>query len=106
MASIRVEVDSTANAAYIVLSDEEVAETLPVTDEVMIDMDSNRVAVGIEVLSLDAQIPYQRLRTEFHIHSEVVELLRVIRPSVQGFLSLTVSPDGTSDVRSGVCEPV
>lgn len=94
---IRVEIDSVVSAAYITLSTNPVAETREVTDSVLVDLDDHGVAVGIEVLDLTAEMPYEQLCTYYHVHSDVVEVLRTIRPSVNGwFVSLTSGPDGTS----------
>ena len=83
---ITVRVDHDADAAYIRLSDEPVRRTVEVTPEVMVDLDEMNVAVGVEVLRLEAEIPYSQLTTDFHVRSEVVETLRRIRPSVSSFL--------------------
>ncbi|QGH68560.1 DUF2283 domain-containing protein [Pseudactinotalea sp. HY158] len=94
--SIAIAVDQDADAAYIRLSTETVVETREVTEDVMVDLDMNGIAVGVEVLGLDADIPYTTLCTEFHVHSDVVDLLRQIRPSVSGFVSLRSASGGTS----------
>lgn len=77
-----VEVDTTADAAYISMSDEPVAETVQVTDEVLVDFDALRVVVGIELLRIDAEIPFQKLIDDCHVHSTDVETLRKLRPSI------------------------
>ena len=99
---MRVHIDHEADAAYIELSQNKVVRTVEVTDAVLLDLDEFNVAVGVEVLELSAEIPFTRLHTEFHVHSEVVELLRLIRPSVAGFISVTSGTDSdtaTSGVR-------
>lgn len=60
MNPVRLEIDHTAGAAYVTLSDAEVVSTVEVTDEVCIDLDAFGVAVGIEILNLAAQIPMDR----------------------------------------------
>ena len=77
-----VEVDTTADAAYISMSDEPVAETVQVSDDVLVDFDNVRVVVGIELLRIDAEIPFQKLIDECHVHSGDVERLRRLRPSI------------------------
>lgn len=102
---VQVKIDREADAAYICLSDKPVVRTVEVTDEVLIDLDEYNVAVGIEVLELGAIIPFTRLHTEFHIHSNVVNVLRMIQPSVSGFFSLTQGSDSsakTSKVKQAV----
>jgi uncharacterized protein YuzE len=91
-----VSVDIEANAAYITMSDEKVVTTKQVTDEVLVDLDAMRVVVGIEVLRVDAPIPFQRLIDEFHVHSDDVELLRLIRPNVASAFSLQHGTDGVA----------
>ncbi|WP_051681722.1 DUF2283 domain-containing protein [Cellulomonas sp. HZM] len=82
---ITIEIDHEADAAYIRLSSNSVASTKTLTDDVLVDLDTMGVAVGIEVLSRGAKIPFGRLTTELHIHSTVVELVRQIQPSVSAF---------------------
>lgn len=93
---VQVKIDREADAAYICLSDKAVVRTVEVTDEVLIDLDEFNVAVGVEVLELGATIPFSRLHTEFHIHSKVVDVLRLIQPSVSGFFSLTQGGDSST----------
>lgn len=80
--SVKVSVDHTVNAAYIELSTEEVARTVKVEDGVMVDLDAMNVVVGIEVLNIDLDLPLQKLRDEFHVHSAVVNHLYSLRPNV------------------------
>jgi uncharacterized protein YuzE len=98
-----VSVDIEANAAYITMSDEPIVSTIEVTDEVLVDLDAMRVVVGIEVLRIDAEIPFTRLVDEFHVHSDDVELLRLLRPNVGAAFSLKQGTDGiASRVRGGI----
>ena len=98
-----VSVDIEANAAYIAMSREPVASTTQVTDDVLVDLDAMNVVVGVEVLRIDAVIPFQRLIDEFHVHSTDVELLRLLRPSVGASVSLR---QGTDGVAATVRKPV
>jgi uncharacterized protein YuzE len=91
-----VSVDIEANAAYIAMSREPVATTKQVTDEVLVDLDAMNVVVGVEVLRIDAIIPFQRLIDEFHVHSTDVEMLRLLRPSVGAAVSLRQGADGVA----------
>jgi len=94
-----VEVDTTADAAYISMSNEPVADTVQVTDEVLVDFDEFRIAVGIELLRIDAEIPFQKLIDDCHVHSDDVETLRKLRPSIgHHFRS---SAEGTTLVGQG-----
>ncbi|TFC20062.1 DUF2283 domain-containing protein [Cryobacterium algoritolerans] len=99
----KVSIDIEANAAYIAMSDEPVASTKHVTDVVLVDLDAMNVVVGIEVLRIDGEIPFQRLIDEFHVHSKDVELLRLLRPNVGAAFSLHHGTDGVAaPARSGV----
>lgn len=82
---IRVHIDEAADAAYIELSKNKVVRTVEVTESILLDLDEFNIAVGVEVLELTAEIPFVRLNTEYHVHSDVVDLLRMIYPNVKGF---------------------
>lgn len=77
-----VTVDFDANAAYVSMSDEEVTSTKHASEDVLVDLDAFNVVAGVEFLRLDAEIPFQTLVDDFHVHSEDVELLRALRPSI------------------------
>jgi uncharacterized protein YuzE len=63
-------VDTEANAAYLQLSDEEVARTIVFSEDIYVDVDQMDMVVGIEVLDLGVQVPLDDLATRFHISSE------------------------------------
>jgi uncharacterized protein YuzE len=96
--TISVSVDITADCAYIRLSDQPVVRSVSVTDAVVVDIDQYNMVVGIEVLELGAELPFQQLVDRFHVHSDVIEILRRVRPSVSGFLTLTQSSEA---IRAG-----
>lgn len=89
-----VSVDMEANVAYIAMSHEPVASSKQITDDVLVDLDAMNVVVGVEVLRIDAEIPFQRLVDEFHVHSSDIELLRLLRPSVGAAVSIHLGADG------------
>ncbi|MCW2738858.1 DUF2283 domain-containing protein [Nocardioides sp.] len=95
MSSIGVEIDHDADAAYIRLSAEPVVRSVAVGEEVVVDLDAMSVVVGIEMLSLDADIPYSVLVKDYHVRSEVTALLRRLRPSISGYLSLQSMGEGS-----------
>ncbi|SHG08556.1 Protein of unknown function [Jatrophihabitans endophyticus] len=103
--NITATVDLAAEAAYIRFCDGEVARTVEVTDEVQIDLDAFAMALGIEILDLQAEIPFQRLITEYHVPIEAIDALRAIRPSVAGYFRIGQSGDG-SLVTGGMRAPV
>jgi len=93
---IEVRIDDELDVAYIRLSKAKVHRTVEMTDEVNVDLDEFRVVVGVEVLSLDATIPFTRMHEELHVHSDVIETLRKIQPSVAASIRLTQGADGTA----------
>lgn len=94
--SIRITVDATLGCAYIELSKTDVARTIEFSEEILIDVDKFGVAVGIELLDEGTVLPFEELVDRFHVHSDVVELLRLIRPDVKSFLDMTTGTDGVS----------
>ena len=90
----QVSVDIEADAAYLRMSANPVASTREVTDDVMVDLDEFGMVVGVEMLSVQAEIPFQRLLDEFHVPSMLVEKLRALRPSVGAHLTWDV--EGTT----------
>lgn len=93
--TVVVTIDGAADAAYVRLSDHPVDHTDEVTDEVLVDVDELGVTVGIEVLRLDAEIPFTELTDRYHLHSRVIAVMRAIRPSVGGFVGhIATGSDG------------
>jgi uncharacterized protein YuzE len=92
--NIELTIDESANSAYIRLLSSPVKISKTINDDVIIDLNEMDVVVGIEILDLEAEIPFTELITEFHVHSQTVELLRRLRPSISGFMS-GFSNDGT-----------
>ena len=92
--NIELTIDEAANSAYIRLLSSPVKTSKAVNDDVVIDLNEMNLVVGIEILDLEAEIPFTQLTTEFHVHSQTVELLRRLRPSISGFMS-GFSNDGT-----------
>lgn len=71
--------DQESDAAYLSLSTERVAETVPIMDGVLMDVDASGNAVGIEVLSASTRS----------------ELIERIRTSAAAGLPLVSSGDAT-----------
>lgn len=93
---VTMTVDYEAAAAYISLTDEPVARTIELTDEILVDLDGMDVVVGVEVLDLSEPIPFERLADVCHVHSDTIDALRRIRPNVEGFVSLMSAAEGTA----------
>jgi uncharacterized protein YuzE len=84
---IAVDVDHVADVAYVRFSDAQVARTVAHDDAINIDLDTYNVVVGIEILDLRADLPFQALISDYHVDSGQVELLRQLRPSISGFVA-------------------
>lgn len=94
---VRIEISKRLNVAYVYLSDADIVDTVEVTEAVMVDLDAFGMVVGIEVLRLDAEIPFTVLTETHHVHSQVINLLRLIRPHVGGFVAtMTTGTDGAA----------
>lgn len=96
MSSIAITVDTILRTAYIRLSDERIARTVEYNDSILVDVDEFNVAVGIEVLDEGTPLPFEELVSVFHVHTSVVDLLRLIRPDVASYLKLSAGNDGSS----------
>lgn len=56
MNSPQMTYDPEANAVYLRFSDNEIAETLELSESVYVDVDSDGVPVGLEVLDATAEL--------------------------------------------------
>lgn len=90
---VSVEIDSYAEAAYIRLSNEQVSSTVEVNDLVYVDLDKNKVAVGIEILGLGTPIPLDSIKTDYHIHSSVADIIEMLRPTIAHAWKVATAPD-------------
>lgn len=84
---ITVEIDAALDMGYIHLSDEPVASTVELTEDVVVELDDTGSVIGIEMLALSADIPYDKLTLECHVGSEAIDVLQSIGPSVQAFIA-------------------
>ena len=66
---VTVELDEASGLAYIRFSDDTVVRTTALTDAINIDLDEYGVAVGIGVLDLETEMPFQRFITEFNVRT-------------------------------------
>lgn len=100
--NIKIAYDATVDATYITLSDKKIVRTVQFNDDIMIDVDQYDMAVGVEILDQYAPLPFTELCDKYHVHSDVIALLKLIRPDVNSFLRLTVGNDGaaTTPVKS------
>lgn len=79
-------VDLTADVAYLRLGDGDVARACEVSPGVYVDLNELDVVIGVEVLALDALIPYSELATKFHVRPDHLRVLEQIHPSVTSFV--------------------
>lgn len=91
---ITITTDPHTDACYIRLSDAVVSETIEVSDDIFADLDEFGVVVGLEILGSDVPLPFDHLERVCHIHSSVLNVLRLIRPTVGAFMSVTSTPAG------------
>ncbi|MGO9382180.1 MAG: DUF2283 domain-containing protein [Mycobacterium sp.] len=58
---ITLSIDTNVDAAYIELTDEPIVKTIEVTPNVQVDIDATGTVVGVELLSLTAELPIDAL---------------------------------------------
>lgn len=103
VSTVSIEVDHAANAAYMQLSDQEVARTVEVSETIWVDLDRFDMVVGIEILSLrKPQIPLTDLSSDYHIPSRALEVVRKNLSRIMTFVSSSsaVSTSFASGVRN------
>jgi uncharacterized protein YuzE len=76
LAVVTISIDNEAGAGYISLSKSPVASTKPLGGGVLVDLDAEGNVIGIEVLSLDINLPIERLVKEFNVPADALALLR------------------------------
>ncbi|MBZ5735635.1 DUF2283 domain-containing protein [Nocardioides sp. TRM66260-LWL] len=106
MSPINISIDSVVNAAYIRLRDGEVCESVSLDDLTVVDVDEFGVALGIELLDQAAEIPFNELLSRFHVHTDVVDLLRALGPSPIRTARFTQAVDGSSTATPSPYMPV
>lgn len=62
-----LEIDNAANAAYLKLNDNDVDATRSLTEQVLVDIDKFGVVVGVELLTVSAEVPVSELVSRFHV---------------------------------------
>lgn len=94
--SIAITVDTALGTAYIRLASDSVARTIEFSDQILVDVNEFNVAVGIELLDDGVALPFDALVSDFHVHSSVVDLLRLVRPDVSSYLRISAGNDGVA----------
>lgn len=76
---ISISIDTLADAAYIHLSDNKAVKTKEITDDVIVDLDRFNKVVGIELLAVDADLPYSSLENDFGIEKIIIEQIKILQ---------------------------
>ena len=100
MSHIIIEVDQAVGSAYIALGDAPVARTIEREDGILVDLDEFGVATGIELPDQHMPVPFADLVDRYHVRSDVVDLLRMIRPDVASFVTVTSAVEGALPVEA------
>lgn len=95
-----LEIDLTANAAYLQLTDEEVARTVEVTPEIQVDLDRLGVATGVEILDLNQPVPVETISKQCHIRSDQLSALAWLRGTVNDKIVLSAAQGYTTYVET------
>jgi uncharacterized protein YuzE len=85
--TVTVEVDSLAEAAYVRFSHNDTVRTVAHNGEINIDLDEFGMVVGIEVLTLGAEMPFTALVSDYQVNSAQMKILRLICPTIPGFVA-------------------
>jgi len=93
---VELHIDQNVGAAYIQINDNPVARTVEVSEDVLVDLDAMDMVVGVEILSLTAEIPIGQLVRDHHIQSDAVSQLQKVRPSVASFFAAFTSSGGSA----------
>jgi len=81
-------VDLQVNCAYLKLSQNKIAKTQELTDYVNLDLDADDVIRGIELLALDASIPFDVLVSSNKLSTEDSSFIQQLIP---GFLRIKLT---------------
>ena len=87
---ITLSVDVNLGAAYIELTDEPIVETVEVTPSVQVDIDKSGTVVGVELLSLTADLPIEVMDRMFNFRAGA-EMLSSIWPSIRAGVTYATS---------------
>ncbi|MBS2964906.1 DUF2283 domain-containing protein [Actinocrinis puniceicyclus] len=88
--TITIEIDPTADAAYILLMQNDVARTVEFSPELAVDLDELDVVVGIELLTLAVSVTHDdinRLISRFHVQSGLQDAVHVALDAITNLLA-------------------
>jgi uncharacterized protein YuzE len=78
---VTLSVDTNVRAAYIEFTDEPIVETVELTPSVLVDVDETGTVVGVELLSLRAEIPMEVIEKTYRFaapeHGQILRQLRL-----------------------------
>lgn len=77
MRKIDISIDKASEVAYFRLSPKKVSVTRNYSNSVNVDLDEAGEIVGIELLSLIFEIPYEQLAADFHLDSDTISQIRM-----------------------------
>jgi len=102
--SARLEVDTFGETAYFLVNDKgaEVAKTVEFNDEILVDLDRFEMVVGVEVLTLHAEVPVSQLAQKFHFIPGAREALEFLVPHMRtAHQKTSISSRGNASTRAG-----
>jgi uncharacterized protein YuzE len=79
---ITLSIDTNVDAAHIELTEEPIVQTVEVTPNVQVDIDATGTVVGVELLSLTAELPIDALDRFVFPSSIDAQMLLRIWPSI------------------------
>lgn len=72
--STNVTIDDENRLAYITLTEKKIFATVQIED-VLVDVDKNQQPVGVEILNIDATVPYSKIAAVFQSSEEHLDAL-------------------------------
>lgn len=72
--SSKTSIDGENRLAYITLTDKKVFSTMQVEDT-LVDLDKKQRPVGVEILNIDAVVPFSRISKVFKAYPEILDAL-------------------------------
>lgn len=98
MTNFQVSMDTSLNTGYLQLLESDVARTIALTDEINLDLNDDGQLVGIEYLSLFAQIPVPTLFAKYQLN-EYFQKVVVQTQAVFNSSSTRLAAEGTLKAR-------
>jgi uncharacterized protein YuzE len=78
-----ISIDLELNSAYIQISKGEVARTVSITSEINLDLKEDSSVLGIELLDLDADLPFALLSDSYKVEPTVLEMIHNLIPNLK-----------------------